>query len=121
MTELFEQIAFIFLILISFLVKEGAERAFDRKDKTPRSKWSRLYHIMSLFVRIGLFLLLGLLTKHIPGIMKFIYLATFAFLAWPGYNITINLFRGDKWYYVGTDGIDRVIRKILFFVNFDKK
>ena len=102
------------------MVKEGAERAFDRQNKTPKSKWSRLYHIMSFFVRLGLFFILGMLTKQMGLLPKLVLLSLYAINAWPGYNIVINLFRGDKWYYVGAGGIDGLIRKVFFFVNFDK-
>lgn len=112
-------IIFVFLALISFLVKEGAERAFDKFDKSPTNPLSKLYHIMSFFVRLGLFFILGLATKQMPDFDKIMLLVLFAFIAWPGYNITINLFRKDKWYYVGRGGIDMIIRKIFFFVDFD--
>lgn len=112
-------VVLIFLTLFAFLIKEGAERAYDKQVKSPKNKLSKLYHIMSLFVRLGLFLTLGYFTKDLTE-YKLLLLASFVIIAWPMYNITINIFRKDKWYYVGKGGIDGVIRKLLPLINFDK-
>jgi hypothetical protein len=42
-------------------------------------------------------------------------------LAWLVYNGFINIYKGHKWWYVGTVAFtDRMIRKVLFFIDFNK-
>lgn len=118
--DIMATVILIFFVLFAFLIKEGAERAYDKEVKSPKNKLSKLYHIMSFFVRVGLFLTLGIVTKDFETNIKLLLLSSFAFISWTGYNIVINLFRKDKWYYVGTSGVDLVIRKVFFFINFDK-
>lgn len=114
--------AFAFLALLCFLIKEGAERAYDKfQNLQIKIDMSTLYHIMSLVIRVFLFFIIGLETQELALGLKLFWLGSFALIAWPIYNITINIFRKDKWYYVGKSGIDGLIRKIFFFINFDKK
>jgi hypothetical protein len=43
------------------------------------------------------------------------------FLNWIGHNIIIAVIMGQKWYYVGkTAWFDKMIRKLLPFIKFDK-
>jgi hypothetical protein len=36
------------------------------------------------------------------------------------YNVFINIYKGHKWWYVGTVALtDKIIRKVLFFINFN--
>jgi len=43
------------------------------------------------------------------------------FICWIPYNIVIALMMGQKWYYVGkTAWTDKLIRKLLPFINFDR-
>jgi hypothetical protein len=57
-------IIFIFLLLFAFLIKEGAERAYDKfTDKMTKADMDTLYHRMSFLVRLFGFFALGIATK----------------------------------------------------------
>lgn len=117
--EITAVIVIVFLTLISFLFKEASERLSDKiLNAYITGNQSKLSHQMGLFLRIGLFFILGLDAKHTEVML--ILLLLYVIIAWPMFNITINIFRKMKWYYVGTGGIDGLIRKVLFFINFDK-
>ena len=115
-------IVFVFLSLICVLFKEGAERLSDKLlNAYITGNQSELTHKMGWFLRLGLLFILGLSSHHLSLLMYWMLIGLFILIAWPGFNITINIFRKSKWYYVGKNGIDGLIRKVFFFVNFDKK
>lgn len=74
-----------------------------------------VWHRVALGLRLSLWLALWFATERNYWITGIIIVATSI-----AYPIIINLINGWKWYFVGTTSLtDRIIRKVLFFVNFD--
>ena len=99
-----------FAIAVLIVVREGFQQR-DRVD--PNQSISALWHSYGFIMR---FLVFGLLYR--TG-ADWIVLTASVVLMWPLYNVSCNLGGKKKWYYVSDRGIDLIIRKILFFVNFD--
>lgn len=116
-----EPIIFIFLALILIGVREGLVIK-DMLDNKPSPMESRWWHRTGLAIRSCLILAVFLLVKPFgyESLVLWIYTGISILLASIWYDIAINLIEGNKWYYVGPNGIDGFIRKILFFINFDK-
>jgi hypothetical protein len=101
------------LLAIGFLIviREGFQQR-DRVD--PNQSISALWHSYGFVIR---FLVFGLLYRDGAS---WLTLTSSVILMWPLYNLACNIGGKKKWYYVSKKGIDLIIRKILFFVNFDK-
>lgn len=98
--------------LIAMLVLREAFQQADFKKHNPA--YSDIWHILGFMMR---FIIFGVLFQ--VGAKTWV-LALSVLLMWPAYNVAINIGRGNKWYYVSKRGIDGIIRKVFFFVNFDK-
>ena len=88
-------------------------------DDAMLQKW---WHRAGAFIRGMIILAVFLAAKESLHLSSRWILGGIAFLissVW--YNIAINLIEGDKWYKLGTSAdTDRILRKIFFFINFDK-
>jgi len=104
-----QYIALFLALLIVF--REGFQQADWKK---PNPSYSDIWHLLGWVMR---FIVFGILFR--AG-ANWIVLSVSVVMMWPIYNIAINIGRGNKWYYVSKKGIDGVIRKVLFWVNFDK-
>ena len=104
-----ETLTFLFLALILIALREGMVLSNPEK-------YDREWHLAGWAIRGCIIAVIVMLTK--PDYWA--YFIPALILAWPVYNITINLFKGMKWYYVSDKGIDKLIRKTFWFVNFDK-
>jgi hypothetical protein len=114
-------IVFVFLALFAFMLKEGAERLSDKIENayiTGNQSW--LSHRAGWAIRFFLLAIIGVVGHHLKTSTYWELISLYMLLAWPGFNITINIFRKSKWYYVGKNGIDGLIRKCLPFINFDQ-
>ncbi len=101
----------IFTTIIMLILREG----FQQRDSIiPNKKIKAIWHGLGWVIRFNLLFLLYILKIDI----WFLILAII--LMWPVYNIACNIGRKQKWYYVGKNGIDGIIRKILPFIKFDK-
>ena len=101
----------IIVIALLICVREG----FQNRDRIDWNKSiNRMWHIYGFVMR---FLLVGLMYMITEN---WIYTASVAVIVWPFYNISCAIGLRKKWYYVGKDGTDWLIRKVFFFINFDK-
>jgi len=101
----------IFFLIFLIVAREGFQQA-DWKKHNPA--YSDIWHVLGWVMRFIAFAMLYRTDAN------WIMLAVSVILMWPIYNIFINIGRGNKWYYVSKKGIDLLIRKVFFFVNFDK-
>jgi hypothetical protein len=105
----------IYLILIiAFLItiREGLQH---RDRIIPSKTLSKCWHYVGGFMRISLFVLLYFVTHN------WMILSACAIIMFPLYNIACSVGRKQKWWYVGNVALtDRMIRKLFFFINFDK-
>jgi len=77
--------------------------------------WSKWWHRGMLTIRTFIILMLWF-TLH-----NYLIIGTVLFVTAIEYNVTINLINGLKWYYVGTTAAtDKLIRKLLPFVKWEK-
>jgi len=101
----------ILLIALLITIREGLQQ----RDRVQHTKlMSDLWHGVGLVMRIVVFVLLYMLTKD------WIMLSIAAFVMFVLYSISCSIGSKQKWYYVSNRGIDGVIRKLFFFINFDK-
>jgi fatty-acid desaturase len=92
-----------------------AREIFQLRDKTePNKGYSKAWHAMGWFMRL---LVVGLIFQ---ATFNWLLTTLMIIILWPVYNISCNIGLKRKWYYVSNSGIDWVIRKIFFFINFDK-
>lgn len=106
-----EQTIIIFAIILMIILREG----FQQRDNIAHTKkLSKTWHAMGFVMRALVFVLL-----YLRGV-GWVLLVVAGLSMWMVYNITCNIGRKQKWYYVGKSGIDGVIRKVLPFINFDK-
>lgn len=101
----------LFFLIFLIVAREGFQQA-DCKKHNPA--YSDIWHILGFMMR---FIIFGVLFQ--VG-AKTWALALSVILMWPVYNIVINIGRGNKWFYVSKRGIDLLIRKVFFFIDFDK-
>jgi len=115
--ELNEIVGFILLGLLLVVLREGFKR---RSEVDPKNgAWSHTWHVFGWGIRGCFIAILGILLKHTDVMWLFVVLAII--LAWPVYDIACAIGAGRKWYYRSDKGMDKVIRKIFWFVNFDKQ
>lgn len=102
----------ILLIIITLLItlREGFQQADSLKHSEHLSK---IWHILGFLIRSLLFTLFYIIGTH------WLILATSVLIMWPLYNIACNIGRKQKWYYLSNSGIDKILRKIFFFIKFD--
>lgn len=97
--------------LAAFLI---AREGFQMRDKKePNQGYSTAWHAMGWFMRLFIVGIIFQLTWSIPLTIVMALLLTV------GYNISCNIGLKQKWYYVSNKGIDKIIRKVFFFINFD--
>jgi NhaP-type Na+/H+ or K+/H+ antiporter len=101
----------ILLIALLITIREGLQQ----RDRVEHTKlMSNLWHGVGLIMRVAVFVLLYLITNDvviltITGVILFVL-----------YSISCSIGSKQKWYYVSNRGIDKLIRKLFFFVNFNK-
>ena len=99
-------------LILLVLFREGVQQRYMYINQTKRL--STIWHALGFWLR---FVLIGL-TYVVTVDLWFTGVALI--LLSVGYNVTINLFKGHRWYYVGTIAwTDRMIRKVLWFVKFE--
>ena len=115
--NLYQIIGAVFILMLFILFREG----FNMRERiTPDVDYAEGWHKIGWWLRAMVFIIVQLITKEIGVREQIIYgLATLITL-WPLYNLACNIGLRRKWYYVGKKGIDWVIRKIFYKVNFDK-
>ncbi len=114
MTIATDNIYLIFAVAILIVIREG----FQQRDRVePKKFYSDMWHLQGLVIRLLIF---GLVYRLAPESYKIILSVITAVLFWPVYNISCNIGMRRKWYYLSNKGIDKVIRKVLFFINFYK-
>lgn len=110
-----EPVIFLALALFLIALREGMVLS---NWQTGKQKYLQTWHRAGWAIRFCLISAVAMLTKH-TGFMWY-FVAGSVVVAWPVYNIIINLFTGKKWYYLSNKGIDGIIRKCLPFIKFDK-
>jgi len=103
------QYLILFLSLL-IVIREGFQQA-DWKKHNPA--YSDIWHLLGWVMRFIAFALLYRFGA------SWITLIISVVIMWPVYNIACNIGRGNKWYYLSKKGIDLLLRKVFFFVNFD--
>lgn len=108
------EIIILLIILILFSIFNGLIIKWKLSDNiTKTTKLSKQWHGVVLMIHILSILLLYLLGGLLWGIIGI-------GINWIIHNIIIALMLKQKWYYVGkTAWFDKMIRKILPFINFD--
>jgi hypothetical protein len=108
------EIIILLIILILFSIFNGLVIKWKLSNDVIKSaKLSKQWHGVVLVIHILSILLLYLLGGLLWGIIGGV-------LNWLIHNIIIALMLKQKWYYVGkTAWFDKMIRKILPFINFD--
>jgi len=103
---------YIYLALaILIVIREG----FQQRDRVePNPSMSTLWHTYGWVMR---FLVFGLLYRSDATLLTLIASVVIMF---PLYNISCNIGAKKKWYYLSNKGIDLLLRKVFFWVNFDK-
>ena len=104
------------LIGVLFLValREGMMQRYMKIE--PTQSLSAQWHAVGAMIRAAMVAIIAgqTLPDWLPVTLAVV-------MAWPVYNAMINLYCGKRWYYVGTTAwTDRVIRRLFWFVNFDK-
>lgn len=105
----------IVLTLIMLAIREGMLQKYIYRKMKPaeKRKLSKQWHAVGGIARV---LLIALTV-----VAGWSWLAAAAVAGSLLYNVAINLYKGHKWWYVGTVALtDRIIRKLFFFINFDK-
>lgn len=101
----------ILLIALLITLREGLQQ----RDRVAHSKlMSDLWHGVGFIMRVAVFVLLYMITKD------YLILSIAAFIMFVLYSIACSIGSKQKWYYVSNRGIDKIIRKLFFFINFDK-
>lgn len=108
-----DKITSMLIVLSLFvIVREG----FQQRDRVaPSDNASLSWHWFGLLIRL---LIVGLMFQYtynwyLTGLIAFILSVV--------YTVSCNVGSKNKLYYLSNRGIDKLIRKILFFINFDKK
>jgi len=105
-----DKLTSILIVLGLFLV---AREGFQQRDRIePNKDYSKAWHIMGWFMRL---LLVGAIYQCT---LNWYYVVGMTFLLWVIYNISCNIGSKQKWFYLSDSGIDKILRKILFFVKF---
>lgn len=82
-------------------------------DPYKASLYSDWWHVVGAIIH-------GLMVIQAWIIGGYIWAVVIFFVVWLAHNIIIAKMMGQKWYYVGkTAKFDILIRKVLFFINFD--
>lgn len=113
--EISKIVYFIILLLLAF--REGIQERYTHIEQDPdkKRKLSKWWHALGGFARIMLAGLSWIMWHN------WIILAAALFIISIGYNIVINVYKKHKWWYIGTTAdTDKVIRKVFWFVDFDK-
>jgi len=99
------------LILIALLItlREGLQQ----RDRVAHSKqMSKLWHGVGFVIRMLLITVVYLLTFNlILTVVTGLILTVF-------YSIACAIGSKQKWYYLSDSGIDKLLKKLLFFIKF---
>ena len=107
-----EKIPSIILVVALFLI---AREGFQQRDRVdPSNPVSKTWHAFGWFMRL---LITGVAYQSTGS---YLYVLLFVVLFWPVYNISCNIGAKRKWYYVSKSGIDGLIRKMFYKINFDQ-
>ncbi len=103
------------LILMALFFLAWREGVLQKYIYIERGTWlSKLWHWLGGAARACLIAAVAFLTLSVW------WTAGAVVLAWFAYNGFINVYKGHKWWYVGTVAFtDRMIRKVLFFIDFN--
>ncbi len=101
----------LFAIVLLIVLREGYQQA---DSKEPSEQLSKIWHTLGGFMRAFIVVLFYLLNAHLYILIAIV------FLLWPVYNIACNLGRKQHPLYLSDRGIDKLIKKVLFFVKFPK-
>ena len=105
---------FLGILTVLFAVWNGLVIRWKQAPQVEQPRWSNLWHGVAAIIHVIIILLCAYLYKWWG-------LAVGLFVNWILYNIIIAKFLRQKWYYVGTTSrVDRIIRKLLPFINFDR-
>ncbi|HOI31211.1 MAG: hypothetical protein PHG67_06095 [Bacteroidales bacterium] len=114
---LFVLYGLLFLLIMFILLREGMQEAYMHGNHSAekRARLSKQWHTIGFWLRLMVIVLVYMVNFNLCAA------ATAIILLGPGYNITINIYRGHAWYYVGkVAATDKLIRKLFWFVDFDK-
>ena len=104
-------LSILFSIALLIVMREGYQQA---DSKEPSEQLSDVWHTLGWFMRALVILSMYLLDADL-------YLLIAAGLVmWPIYNVACNLGRKQHPLYLSDHGIDKLIKKVLFFVKFPK-
>jgi hypothetical protein len=107
-------LVFTLLISVLFSVFNGLIINWKNSTAEKAERLSFAWHGVGLVMHVLLVALIAFIGGWLWAVMGF-------FLNWIGHNIIIAVIMGQKWYYVGkTAWFDKMIRKLLPFINFDK-
>lgn len=101
----------LFFVMLLITLREGFQQA-DWFKHNP--SYSTIWHTLGLLMR---FMVFGLLYREGANTIELIISVV---IMWPMYNIACNIGRNKKWYYLSNKGVDLLLRKLFFFINFDK-
>jgi len=117
MTPLDTKITFLVLftvLSILFSVFNGLVINWKNSTAEKAERLSFAWHGVGLVMHVLLVALIAFIGGWFWAIVAFL-------LNWLGHNIIIAMIMGQKWFYVGkTAWTDKLIRRILPFINFDK-
>ncbi len=103
------------LILLGLFFLAWREGVLQKYIYIERSSWlSKLWHWLGGAARACLIAAVMVLTLSVWWTLGAVIAGGLL------YNVFINIFKGHKWWYVGTVAFtDRMIRKVLFFIDFN--
>jgi ABC-type Fe3+ transport system permease subunit len=98
------------LLLLSW--REGVLQRYIYIERT--AKLSKLWHRLGGLARACFVAAVAVLSWSIWWVLVAVVVAGLL------YNIFINLYKDNRWWYIGTTAAtDKLIRKIFWFINFD--
>lgn len=100
----------LFLIVILIPLREG----YQQRDRVEPSKYtSNIWHGLGLIMRLILILFIYITTKNL------IYTTATLFMLTVVYSIACAIGSKQKWYYLSNRGIDKILRRLLFWIDFN--
>ena len=98
-----ELTSLVWMLIVFLILREG----FQQRDwKYPNASVNKWWHIYGWFMRL---MIVGILYNSTKSWFQTIVAIL---LLWVVYNISCALGRKEKWYYLGSSGIDGIIRKV---------
>jgi VIT1/CCC1 family predicted Fe2+/Mn2+ transporter len=99
------------LIVISLLIslREGLQQ---RDRVSPSKLMSKLWHGVGFVLRMLLIVFVYFLTHDILLTLIITFILSIL------YSISCAIGSKQKWYYLSNSGIDKILRKLLFFIKY---